>query len=169
MPVPDGLSRKWAANDLFTAHEIYYHRKRLYFSERVHSIRIQQQMASNDYHFITHWRVRGTVEEVADVLGEPLELPRWWPSVYLDVQEVQPGDAHHVGRVVKLYTKGWLPYTLRWQFRITASDYPHGFALEAWGDLTGRGIWKLAQDGELLPGAVDYAKLPSVIFIVVVA
>ena len=35
-------------------------------------------MSSNEYHFITHWRVESTVEEVSDVLGVPLDLPRWW-------------------------------------------------------------------------------------------
>lgn len=33
-----------------------------------------------EYAFLTHWRVRGTTKEVSDVLGEVLELPRWWPS-----------------------------------------------------------------------------------------
>lgn len=105
-------------------------------------------MASNAYHIITEWRVKGTVEEVADVLKQATDLPRWWPSVYLDAQQIEPGDEHGVGRVVRLYTKGWLPYTLRWTFRVTESSYPDGFALEAWGDLVGRGIWTLKQEGE---------------------
>jgi hypothetical protein len=75
------------------------------------------------------------------------ELPRWWPSVYLDVKVLEPGDKDGIGKVVSLHTKGWLPYTLRWQFRVTESRYPHGFSLEAWGDFNGRGIWTLEQDG----------------------
>ena len=50
--------------------------------------------------------------------------------------------------MVALYTKGWLPYTIRWTFRITEVNYPYGFALDAWGDLVGRGIWTLRQEGE---------------------
>jgi hypothetical protein len=38
---------------------------------------------SNDCHFVTNWQVPGTCEAVSDVLGDPLDLPRWWPSVYL--------------------------------------------------------------------------------------
>jgi len=38
----------------------------------------------NDYHFVTRWTVQGTCGEVSDVLGDPLDLPRWWPSVYLN-------------------------------------------------------------------------------------
>jgi hypothetical protein len=72
-------------------------------------------MVSNDYQFVTHWRVQGTVEEVAAIMGDVKGLTRWWPSVYLDVCELEAGDAQGVGRVVDLYTKGWLPYTLRWR------------------------------------------------------
>jgi hypothetical protein len=105
-------------------------------------------MARNEYHIITEWHVKGTVQEVAEVLSQPSDLVRWWPSVYLDVQQMEPGDEQGVGRVVRLYTKGWLPYTLRWTFRVTESSYPDGFALEASGDLVGRGIWSLKQEGE---------------------
>jgi len=104
-------------------------------------------MTSNEYHFITHWRVKSSVEEIAAVLSDAPDLVRWWPSVYLDVQEIEAGDETGVGKVVSLYTKGWLPYTLRWQFRITESRYPHGFTIEAWGDFNGRGIWSFEQDG----------------------
>jgi len=104
-------------------------------------------LASNDYHFITHWHIDGTVEEVAEVLGDALSLTRWWPAVYLAIKEIAPGDENGVGRVIDLYTKGWLPYTLRWSFRVTESSYPHGFSLEAWGDFNGRGIWTLTQEG----------------------
>jgi len=105
-------------------------------------------VSTNEYHFVTRWRVPGTVEEVADLLSDAPDLPRWWPSVYLDVEGTAPGDEDGIGREVSLYTTGWLPYTLRWQFRVTESDYPHGFAIEAWGDFVGRGEWTLEQDGD---------------------
>lgn len=105
-------------------------------------------MPGNDYHFITRWQVEGTVSEVADILKATDELPRWWPSVYLGVKVLELGDERGIGKVVSLHTKGWLPYTLRWQFRVTESRYPYGFSLEAWGDFNGRGIWTLEQDGQ---------------------
>ena len=59
------------------------------------------------------------------MLEDPLQLPRWWPSVYLNVKEIAPGDpVTHEGRVIDLYTKGWLPYTLRWRFTVTDSRAP---------------------------------------------
>jgi hypothetical protein len=105
-------------------------------------------MASNDYHFITMWRVTATLQEVNDLIGNAPDMPRWWPSVYIEVKEVTPGDEFGVGRVTSLYTKGFLPYTLRWQSRVTESLYPHGFTLEARGDFVGRGIWTFEPDGE---------------------
>ena len=106
-------------------------------------------MSANEYHFITHWRVPGTVEEISDVLGEPAGLPRWWPSVYLAVREIEHGSESGVGRVVKLHTKGWLPYTLHWFFRVTESRRPFGFSLQAWGDFEGIGVWTLRRTDAL--------------------
>jgi hypothetical protein len=111
---------------------------------------------SNDYHFITRWRVKSTAEEVMQILGDGKELARWWPSVYLEVKQLEPGDKNGLGKVIDLYTKGWLPYTLRWQFRVTEVNYPHGFTLEAWGDFVGRGIWTLEQDGEWVNVTYDW-------------
>lgn len=105
-------------------------------------------MASNDYHFITTWRVTATLPEVNDIIGNALDLPRWWPSVYLEVKELEAGDERGVGRVIELFTKGFLPYTLRWQFRVTESRQPYGFTLEAWGDFVGRGIWAFEPAGD---------------------
>jgi len=113
-------------------------------------------MPSNEYHFITNWRVDGAIKEVADILKDATELPRWWPSVYLDVEVLEPGDEDGIGKVVSLYTRGWLPYTLRWQFRVTESNYPYGFRLEAWGDFNGRGIWTLEQDGQFVNVIYDW-------------
>lgn len=75
--------------------------------------------------------MRATVEEVSDVLG----------------------DERGVGKLVRLHTKGWLPYTLRWEFRSVASSYPHGYEVEAVGDLEGRGRWRFEQDGDCVNAA----------------
>lgn len=103
-------------------------------------------MRSNEYQLVTRWRVPGTVEEVNAVLGDAASLPRWWPSVYLDVRVVESGDERGVGDVVALHTRGWLPYTLRWQFRLT-DVRPDGYTIDARGDFVGRGIWTFEQRG----------------------
>jgi hypothetical protein len=75
------------------------------------------------------------------VLDNARDLPRWWPSVYLNVKQTEPGGD------VELLTKGRLPYTLHWFFRVSESHRPHGFSIEAWGDFEGRGTWTFEQDG----------------------
>jgi hypothetical protein len=106
-------------------------------------------MATNGYQFITHWRVRASLKEINEILGDAAGLSRWWPSVYLRVTELERGDPQSgVGRVIDLHTKGWLPYTLRWQLKITHSAFPDGFTLTAQGDFTGRGEWLFRQDGD---------------------
>jgi len=105
-------------------------------------------MAENDYHFIDRWRVEGDIKEVADILEDALALPRWWGSVYFEVKEIEPGQSNHgVGKVISLRAGGWLPYTLRINFRTVESNYPHGFAMDATGDLEGKGVWTFEQDG----------------------
>ena len=111
---------------------------------------------SNQYEFLTRWRVEGTCGEIADVLGDPLDLPRWWPSVYLRVEERCPPDASGLGRRVRLHTKGWLPYTLTWESELVESRYPHGFVLAASGDFDGRGVWTFAQDGAWVDITYDW-------------
>jgi len=102
-----------------------------------------------EYHFVTDWRLEATAEEVAEVLGDAEDLARWWPSVYLKVKEVAPGDPlTHVGKKVDLHTKGWLPYTLRWSFTVTESNGARGFKLAAEGDFVGTGEWTFTPDGD---------------------
>lgn len=109
----------------------------------------------NDYHFITRWRVEGTVAEVHAILSDPVQLVRWWPAVYLDVKQTHPGDAQGIGRQFSLYTKGWLPYTLRWDLTATQSS-ASGFSLSARGDFVGQGVWTFTQDGPFVDLVYDW-------------
>ncbi len=105
-------------------------------------------MANNEYHFITNWRVKSTVEEVYDIISTTTELTRWWPSVYLKVEQIKPGGKNGVGKQVRLFTKGWLPYTLLWEFEVLESRKPFGSTIAAKGDFNGRGTWDFKQDDD---------------------
>lgn len=113
-------------------------------------------MSASAYRFVTEWEMVGTAREVADVLADPLELPRWWPSVYLAVEELTPGGEGGVGRHVRVLTKGWLPYTLSWSFRVVESRHPHGFTLKADGDVAGRGVWTFEERGAFVHVTYDW-------------
>ena len=105
-------------------------------------------MAANEYHFISNWCVKGSKQEVCDILDDASALAVWWPSVYLDVKILDPGGEKGVGKIVELYTKGWLPYSLRWKFKVTASNAPDGYTIEAFGDFAGKGVWTFSQEKE---------------------
>ena len=110
-----------------------------------------------EYAFLTRWRLRATAQEVYDTLSDPLALKRWWPSVYLEVKELKAATGPNgVGRVIDLYTKGWLPYTLRWNFTVTEATPPRGFKLVAHGDFEGNGVWTLTQDGDVVDVVYDW-------------
>ena len=49
-----------------------------------------------------------------------------------------------------------MPYTLRINFRTTESRYPYGFTMDATGDLEGKGIWTLEQDGSFVNVTYDW-------------
>lgn len=55
-------------------------------------------MQSNEYHFITYWKVQGSCLEVYNILSDAKGLARWWPAVYLDVKETAKGDVNNIGK-----------------------------------------------------------------------
>ena len=111
---------------------------------------------AREYRFVSRWSVLGTPEEVSDVLSDPLELSRWWPSVYLDVAPIAAGDDRGVGRSVRIRSRGFLPYTLDWELSVIASDRPGGFSVEATGDLAGRGVWRFEPAGARTLATYDW-------------
>jgi hypothetical protein len=113
-------------------------------------------MAAHDYAFLTRWRLEATPEEVYDVVADAPALSRWWPAVYLDVKVLEPGDSSGVGMLTELWTKGFLPYTLRWRFRVTALKRPERIALDARGDFVGRGVWTFTADGRFTYVSFDW-------------
>src|SRR3569832_264093 len=95
----------------------------------------------------TTWIVRGRIEDVAKILSEPEDFPRWWGDVYLSVKTTRPGDYNGVGQTVDVHSKGWRPYRLDWQGTLIENRMPTSWTVEANGDLVGRGVWTLTQMG----------------------
>ena len=113
-------------------------------------------MPANDYQFVTRWRLPGSVEEVTSLLDDTETLIRIWPSLYTRATIVEPGDERGVGKVMHVETRGHLPYTLRWSFRVTESRAPYGYSIEAWGDMVGRGVWTFEPDGDTTRVTYDW-------------
>jgi hypothetical protein len=104
-------------------------------------------MAAHEYRFVTHWRVEGTAEEVYGLIDDPSDFVRWWPSVWLRVEVINEGPD---GQVVRLLSKGWLPYLLNWTSRVTDCDRLHHIFLRASGDFEGEGRWSFRPDGSFV-------------------
>jgi uncharacterized protein YndB with AHSA1/START domain len=111
---------------------------------------------ANEYKFLTHWRVRATPEQVYELISDPLDYPRWWSAVYLKTEQLTPADADGIGRRIRYHTKGWLPYTLRWESCSTEAVRPHRIAIRASGAFDGRGIWTLEPDGDFVKVTFDW-------------
>jgi hypothetical protein len=107
-----------------------------------------------EFHIVSAWHIRGSVDEVFGVVNKPQEFTRWWPDVYLRVEEIEAGDENGVGRVLGLCTRGILPYTLNWRATAIRVEKPAHLVIDAEGDLRGRGEWLFRQRGPYV--RVDY-------------
>jgi hypothetical protein len=101
----------------------------------------------HEYRFVNRWRLTGDIETVSEIIGDPKGYQRWWPSAWLDYEDVQHGDDRGVGRVFRYKVKGWMPYTLNLTFKVRDVRTPNGYTVDATGDLVGQGIWTITQDG----------------------
>lgn len=104
-----------------------------------------QQMLT--YRIWTRWRIRGTLEEVADIWLDAGSLEQWWSDAFLESRVLVEGDADGSRRTFALHTKGMLPYTLRLTSRVTYADYPTAFTVVTWGDLNGKANCHFRQMG----------------------
>jgi hypothetical protein len=86
------------------------------------------------YHFVDHWFVPAPVEEVYDVIGEPLEYPRCWGDVFLEMGG-DPGPPRP-GRHTTI-----LPYRLRFESNVVAAERPRSIEMTLSGDFEGGGSW----------------------------
>lgn len=113
---------------------------------------------ANAYQFRSAWRLPASEAEVYNVLADPMTLVHWWPSVYLDVRVVHDRSDREPGHRVDVFTKGLLPYTLRWSFRCVERRFPNRLVLRAKGDLDGEGMWKIRQShcGEFCDVGFDW-------------
>jgi len=105
-------------------------------------------LGSNECHVTSHWRVLGTPEEVFEIIAKAADLPRWWPAAFRDSLPIQTGDETGTARVVRLESRGFLPYVLRWHVVTKSVDRPHHLVNEVWGDIQGVIVWTLAADGD---------------------
>ncbi len=111
---------------------------------------------SNDYHFVTEWKIQGAIETVYDILAEPLHYPDWWFPGYLTARELNFPGAGKIGRVVSFELKGVIPYRLSWQVESVEETRPYRLAARSGGDFVGEGIWTLSQENSVVKVIFDW-------------
>ncbi|RMF78243.1 MAG: polyketide cyclase [Chloroflexi bacterium] len=98
-----------------------------------------------DYQFVTIWRVEAAIEDVWDAIYDSLKWPQWWQSV-AKVTEIEAGDENGLGSVRRYEWTTRLPYTLAFDMRVTRIERPNILEGEAFGELTGTGLWEFTAD-----------------------
>lgn len=106
-------------------------------------------MASNDYHFVETWKLNATVEELAVIFKDATSLTQWWSNCFLAVETYNAGT-ESVGQQGRVHVRGFLPYTLQFEFTITAFNYPEQIQVAVQGDFEGRYIFMVEEnDGDV--------------------
>lgn len=105
-------------------------------------------MAGNADEFVSHGPVRGTLQEVTDVLSDGAIVAGWLPAPDLESPLVTAGHETGNGRIVDLVSRARPPYTLCWRASTLAVNYLYGFSIRSAGDMNGTGTWTFRRDGE---------------------
>jgi hypothetical protein len=95
----------------------------------------------SQYHFVSHWQVKGPIEVVFEILKDGPNYPQWWKPAYVNVREI--GE-----KKVRALVRAKLPYTLEFTTEIVREDPPTAIELKAGGELVGAGLWTLRQIGD---------------------
>ncbi len=96
----------------------------------------------SEYHFITHWSIRGPIGVVFEILRDGAGYSRWWGPAYRITEEVGP-------KLIRSVVRARLPYTLEFTSQLVREDPPYELEIHATGELEGRGHWRLSQVGFL--------------------
>jgi len=111
-------------------------------------------VAPPEYRVTTTWEVEAEIHEVAAILREPDSLARWWPAAFLAVEAApRPQGLGSAGRV---WSKGWLPYTLRFEFETSELPGGCGVVVRVVGDFEGACVCTVTPRGPRLTIVFDW-------------
>jgi hypothetical protein len=98
------------------------------------------------YEFVTIWRVKAPIESAWNEIYHSDEWPTWWKGVE-SVVEVRKGDESGVGSIRHYAWKSKLPYRLSFDMQTIRVEPPRLLEGIAMGELQGRGLWQLSNEG----------------------
>ena len=97
------------------------------------------------YRFLTTWCVAAPIQDVWDVISASDRYPEWWKGVRR-VIELEPGGANGLGALVGFEWRSRLPYSVRFDLRVTRCEPPYLLEAQASGELAGVGVWRLYEN-----------------------
>ena len=103
------------------------------------------QDAGRYYQVVTSWRLRARPEEVVAIFRDPVSLERWWLAAFL--QRPDSGGDASAPRKLSVHSKGWLPYTLRFQAVVREIIPDQQCLVRVRGDFEGECRCELHADG----------------------
>lgn len=108
-----------------------------------------------EYRFLTTWVLEAAREPIWEALWDSARWPEWWPGV-VEAEELEPGDAHGIGRRGNYRWRSRIPYPVRFEIVSTRVEPPHLLEGRASGELTGVGCWRLYEQESSGTTAVLY-------------
>lgn len=105
-------------------------------------------MRSIEYQFFTIWRIDAPLQAVWAAIRDSGRWPEWWKNVE-GVAQLEAGTRDGVGAVQRYTWKGWLPYRLVFDMRVTRVEPLIALEGEASGDVEGVGRWRFSMDGNV--------------------
>jgi uncharacterized protein YndB with AHSA1/START domain len=79
-------------------------------------------MSTNQYSFVTVWKIKAPIKAVWDIICDTENLPTWWKAV-VDIKVINRGDENGINFLVEQTWKGVLPYRLSLRSKTIAVDY----------------------------------------------
>jgi hypothetical protein len=102
------------------------------------------------YTFLTRWRVAAPIDDVFVTIANLPAWPEWWRGVGVrTIERTDDGRGNGgVGSRFALTFRSRLPYSLRFEMRVTEIERPTALAGEASGELRGEGRWTFSPSGD---------------------
>ena len=94
------------------------------------------------YRFLSTWCIDAPMEAIFELLNDSVGYPRWWKGVR-SVEVLEGGDELAVGERHRFEWRSVLPYSLRFDMRVTRVERPYLIEGHATGELEGVGTWRL--------------------------
>ena len=104
-------------------------------------------MPTYQYEFETNWKFETDIEQIWELINQ-FNYGEWWKG--LDSKRIKnsQGKVSVGDRFISIF-KTKLPYQLTFESEVVKIEQPSFLEIRVYGELEGRGIWKLSQNGHI--------------------